>query len=270
MPARNTTHAPYSGQAGPIRCSPAPTGAAAPVASSPDSVTRELAFTREIRGGRSRGTTALRTTPYAFDATSTPSAAGYSASPPSATARDIDSASSARASIAPAIAARRPCGTRSSSGPTTGASSANGAMVTSRYSATRPRASWVGTEKNTVEASAIVIIMSPAAFTACSSISCARPDSPAPCAWVARRSCRAAPRSGRCSARPIARPARRAFDPLVAPTPATRSYCPNSPQRGRFIPLFRRGAPADRPHPWPDWPVTVGDICCSRRGVVQR
>ncbi len=132
MPPTNTANAPYSGQLGPIRCSPAPIGAAAPVASSPDSVTRELAFTREIRGGSSRGTTALRTTPYAFDDTSTPSAAGYSSSPPPATAPDIITASTARASIEPAIAARRPCGTRSSSGPTTGASSANGASVTAR------------------------------------------------------------------------------------------------------------------------------------------
>lgn len=125
------------------------------------------------------------------------------------TAPDIVSASTARASIAPAIAARRPCGTRSSSGPTTGASRANGASVTARYSATRPRASSVGTEKNTVEASATVISMSPAEFTAWSSISLPRPDSPAPCACVARRTPRAAPVNGRCSARPTARPARR-------------------------------------------------------------
>ena len=86
-------------------------------------------MTSEKRGGSSRGTTALRTTPYAFDATSTPSAAGYSSRPPVATAPDSISASSARASIAPAIAARRPCGSRSSSGPITGASRVNGAMV---------------------------------------------------------------------------------------------------------------------------------------------
>lgn len=41
-------------------------------------------------------------------------------------------ASTARLSIDIAIAARRPCGSRSSSGPITGASSANGAMVTTR------------------------------------------------------------------------------------------------------------------------------------------
>lgn len=49
-----------------------------------------------------------------------------------ATAPDIVIASTARANIAPAIAARRPCGSRSRSGPTTGASSVKGAMVTAR------------------------------------------------------------------------------------------------------------------------------------------
>ena len=82
VPVTNTTKAPYSGQLGPIRCSPPPIGAASPVASSPASVTRELALTSEIRGGSSRGTTALLTTPYALDDTSTPSAAGYSSRPP--------------------------------------------------------------------------------------------------------------------------------------------------------------------------------------------
>ncbi len=242
VPVANTTNAPYSGQLGPIRCSPPPAGAATPVASSPASVTRELALTSEICGGSSRGTTALRTTPYALEATSTPSATGYSWSPPVATASAIVSASSARASIAPAIAARRPCGTRSSSGPTTGASSANGAMVTARYSATRPRAWSVGTEKNTVEASAIVIIMSPAEFTACSSISLLSPDSPAPCACVTRCRPRPAAVNGTRSARPATRPARRARSPSYRAA-ATWPYCPNSPGRLRFLGPGARGAP---------------------------
>ncbi|CAO0837095.1 hypothetical protein SMICM17S_08035 [Streptomyces microflavus] len=95
-------------------------------------MTRELALTRENLGGSSRGTTALRTTPYAFEETRTPSAAGYSSRPPVATAPDMVIASRARASIAPAIAARRPCGSRSSSGPITGASRVKGAMVMAR------------------------------------------------------------------------------------------------------------------------------------------
>ncbi len=48
------------------------------------------------------------------------------------TADAIVQASTARASIEPAIAARRPCGTRSSSGPITGASRVNGAIVITR------------------------------------------------------------------------------------------------------------------------------------------
>lgn len=95
-------------------------------------MTLELAFTRENRGGSSRGTTALRTTPYAFEQTSTPSAAGYSSRPPVATAADMATARTARASIAPAIAARRPCGSRSSSGPMTGARRTKGAIVIAR------------------------------------------------------------------------------------------------------------------------------------------
>ncbi|CAM5584370.1 hypothetical protein SGLAM104S_08178 [Streptomyces glaucescens] len=197
------------------------------MASSPPSVTREFAFTSEKPGGSSRGTTALRTTPYAFDATSTPSAAGYSWRLPEITAPDSTRASSARASIADAMAARRPCGTRSSSGPITGASSVNGAIVIARYSATRPRASSVGTEKNTVDARATVIMTSPAPFTACSSISLPSPDSPAPCACVAFRIPRAVPVTGRCRARPTARsgppvrpvPLRRLL-PLAPPVPA--------------------------------------------------
>lgn len=78
VPHTKTRQAPYSGHCGPIRFSAAPTGAATPVASRPANVTREFALTSENFGGSSRGTTALRTTPYDFDATSTPNAAGYS------------------------------------------------------------------------------------------------------------------------------------------------------------------------------------------------
>ncbi|CAM5713921.1 hypothetical protein SHIRM173S_08613 [Streptomyces hirsutus] len=132
VPVTNRTNAPYSGQRGPIWWSPAPIGAAMPVASNPPRVTRELAFTRENAGGSSRGTTALLTTPYAFEETSTPRAAGYSWMLPVTTAPDSTRARTARASIAPAIAARRPCGRRSRSGPTTGARSVNGAIVMAR------------------------------------------------------------------------------------------------------------------------------------------
>ncbi|GAA5007588.1 hypothetical protein GCM10025734_48760 [Kitasatospora paranensis] len=76
MPTTKTRNAPRSGQPGPIRCSSPPTPAATMVASNPASVTREFAFTNDSCGGSSRGTTTLRTTPYAFDATRTPSASG--------------------------------------------------------------------------------------------------------------------------------------------------------------------------------------------------
>ncbi len=76
VPTTNTRKAPRSGHPGPIRCSRPPIGAATKVASSPARVTREFAFTSESLLGSSRGTTTLRTTPYALDATSTPSASG--------------------------------------------------------------------------------------------------------------------------------------------------------------------------------------------------
>lgn len=236
MPTMNTAKAPYSGHLAPSACSPAPAGAAAPVASSPARVTRELAFTSEIRGGSSLGTTAERTTPYALEDTSTPSAAGYSSRPPVATAVAIVSASSARASIAAAIAARRPCGTRSSSGPITGARIAKGAIVTARYSATRPRASPVGTEKKTVEASATVMSMSPAELTACSSMSLPRPDSPAPSAWVARRMRRATAAGGRLRARatrrsPLGFPGMSGATPFSVPQKPGRKPVARGPLR---------------------------------------
>lgn len=95
-------------------------------------MTRELALTREKPGGSSRGTTALLTTPYALEETSTPSAAGYISMLPVATAPDRTSARTARAAMAPAIAARRPCGSRSRRGPITGARTVKGAMVMAR------------------------------------------------------------------------------------------------------------------------------------------
>ena len=103
-------------------------------------MTRELAFTSENAGGSSRGTTAQRTTPYAFEDTSTPSAAGYSSRPPVLHRPRHRQREQRPGEHRAAIAARRPCGSRSSSGPTTGASSANGAIVTSeiqRYAAAR-------------------------------------------------------------------------------------------------------------------------------------
>src|SRR5918996_3779172 len=104
----------------------------------------------------------------------------------------ITQARNARSAVDVPIAHRRPWRKRSRNGPMIGAMTANGAMVTSRYSATWPRASDVAAEKNSVSARAIVMRVSPIALTALSSMNRDRPDSPAPSAVVARLS-RAAP-----------------------------------------------------------------------------
>ena len=62
-------------------------------------------------------------------------------------------------------------------------------MVSPRKSATCPRASPVGTWKNSVPAREIATAASPAALKACSSMSRDSPESPAPSARVARRAC---------------------------------------------------------------------------------
>ena len=96
-------------------------------------------------------------------------------------------------------------------------------MVTSRYNATRPRAWPTGTEKNTVLASDSSTRASPAAETPCIWITLARPDSPAPWAWVAL-----------ISRRYVARPAR-AETPatLAVPRPTARApSAARSPLRG--------------------------------------
>ncbi len=92
---------------------------------------RALADTSVISAGSSRGVTALRVTPYAFCRISTPNAAGKSVSG-SCSAADIPQHSRPRASSVPDMMKRRPCWTRSSIGPMNGASTTNGAMVTSR------------------------------------------------------------------------------------------------------------------------------------------
>ena len=89
--------------------------------------------------------------------------------------------------IAP-MATRRPCATRSSNGPTIGASRANGIMVLSRYSATRLRASPRGTEKNCDPARVTAIRASAAEERKDSSTIEASPDSCAPSLRTDRRS----------------------------------------------------------------------------------
>jgi hypothetical protein len=82
---------------------------------------------------------------------------------------EISQARNARPSMVTARAYRRPCRKWSSSGPITGASSANGTIVISRYSATLLRASPSGTLKKMVPANPIAISVSPAQEMACRS-----------------------------------------------------------------------------------------------------
>ncbi len=113
---------------------------------------------------------AARVTPYALEATSTPSAVGNIASDWVATASAISQHRNARRAIVEPIAQRRPWLKRSRNGPSSGATTANGSIVSPRNSATCPRAS-PGWAKNRVPASEIATAASPAALNACSSIS---------------------------------------------------------------------------------------------------
>ena len=174
---------------------------------------RALAVTRDRPSGRSRGTAAARATLYALEPTSTPRAAGNS----QMESPLIDDASAhtkkARAAIVTAIAQRRPWLKRSSTGPISGATTANGSNVSPRNSETCPRASPVGIWKNSVPASEIATAASAAAFRAPSSISRARPLESAPSAAAARRAERNAKR--------LNRPVPRATDASPRPVPFT-------------------------------------------------
>ena len=156
----------------------------------PASEMRELALTSPRPGGVSRGTAAARVTPYALDATSTPSAAGNRPIELPVTSVASTQQRNARIAIVLPSAQRRPWLKRSSTGPISGATIANGSIVSPRKSATWPRASLVGTWKNSVPARLIATAASPAALKACSSMRRASPLSPAPSAWLARRAWR--------------------------------------------------------------------------------
>src|SRR5690606_8589973 len=99
--------------------SPAETGPATPAATSANRVTRAFARTSEMCAGSTLGMIAARDTLYAFDSTSTASAAGNSVSVSAGPiAAAIAQHSSPRANIVPAITYRRPDRNRSSTGPT--------------------------------------------------------------------------------------------------------------------------------------------------------
>ena len=140
---------------------------------------RELALTRVKFSGSRRGTADAWVTRNALEATRQPSAAGNSHSELSRTSASTQHRNARRASVTP-IAQRRPCRNRSRNGPISGATMANGAMVSSRNWATWGRAWSVGRVKNSVPASDTATVASPAAARNCRWVSRARPLSPAP------------------------------------------------------------------------------------------
>src|SRR5258705_5226835 len=85
-----------------------------------------------------------------------------------------------------ASATRRPCCSRSSAGPISGAMTANGAMVINRYSATLLLLSPLAAAKNRVLASATAIAASTAKFATTGHVSAVSPDLSAPSAVAAR------------------------------------------------------------------------------------
>ena len=76
VPTTNTRNATRSDHSGPIAARPAPIGVAIATPATPASEIREFALTSEICGGSTRGTHAERDSTYAFEAISTPNAAG--------------------------------------------------------------------------------------------------------------------------------------------------------------------------------------------------
>ena len=153
----------------------------------PASEMRAFAFTSVKLSGISRGMAAARVTPYALDATRTPRAAGNSAVEPVTTAEASTQHRNARSAIVAPMAQRRPWLNRSRNGPISGATIANGSIVSPRKRATWSRASPVGTWKKRVPASEIATAASPAVLNACISIRRDSPEAPAPPARAARR-----------------------------------------------------------------------------------
>lgn len=85
-----------------------------------------------------------------------------------------------------AKATRRPCCSRSSAGPMSGAITANGAMVINRYKATLDLLSPLAAAKNSVFASATAIAESTAKFAITGQVNAVSPDLSAPSAVAAR------------------------------------------------------------------------------------
>ena len=109
---------------------------------------RELASTNSPLFLITLGTSALFVTLCVFESTSAPNASGYSAKP--LTCAAMIRHNTARAAIVAANTRRRPPRVRSRSGPNTGATTANGASVSMRYSSTLGRAWLLVALKNSV------------------------------------------------------------------------------------------------------------------------
>ena len=146
------------------------------------SASRELAVTRAASSWTIAGTSALFATWWPLARTSTPKASGKSSRP--LTLPAMRTQSPARPKHPKLMSVRRPLRLRSRSGPITGATSANGATVSSRYSRTFGRAAPGEMLKNSVPASATVTHASPIMLTAWAAARRPNGDSP-----IVRGSC---------------------------------------------------------------------------------
>src|ERR1700733_10537521 len=142
----------------------------------------------------------------------------------STTANPVRSANDA------ASATRRPCCSRSSAGPISGAITANGAIVINRYSATLSLLSPVAAAKNSVLASATAIAASVAKLATTGQVSAVSPDLSAPSAVAAR-----------CTIEYIREPISR-LRWAAARVTVTRSPLPEPPRGGSL----RGGVPGSR------------------------
>src|SRR5665811_1581953 len=124
-----------------MAAAPTASGAEMAVPAVPTNEIREFAFTRVKPSGSRRGTADALVTPYAFEATRQPRAAGNNAAEPETTASASTQQQNARMARVPPIAQRRPRRNRSRNGPMRGATIANGNIVSNRNEATSPRAS---------------------------------------------------------------------------------------------------------------------------------
>ncbi len=150
----------------------------------PNTVSRELVRTKSISGGSTRGVTALFSTANDLLRIIMHSASGYSAQ--LSTLKINRNAITIRTANEAASATLRPCCNRSSSGPMSGAITANGAIVINRYSATLDFDSAVALAKNSVLASATAMAASRAKLAIVAYTSAVSPDRSAPSAFAAR------------------------------------------------------------------------------------